>query len=166
MAERVRAVPSKSEGGLEGAVRLLATGIGLGHLPFVPGTAGSLLGAVLCYGGLYLPWPVDLAMTLMIAGIAVWSAGRMAAQLGQPDPPQVVIDEIAGMWVAAFALPPQLYDLAAVFLLFRLMDVVKPAPIPRLQRLAGGFGIVADDLAAGLLARLAWWLLKMNFDFL
>jgi phosphatidylglycerophosphatase A len=49
--------------------------------------------------------------------------------------------------------------------LFRLFDVVKPAPIPRLERLSGGFGVVADDVAAGLLARATWWLLKVNFDF-
>jgi phosphatidylglycerophosphatase A len=70
------------------------------------------------------------------------------------------------MWVAALAIPFQFYDLAAVFLLFRLFDVIKPAPLPRLERLPGGFGIVADDLAAGLLARATWWLLQTNFDFL
>jgi phosphatidylglycerophosphatase A len=115
---------------------------------------------------LYLPWPVYLGAAIVLTAIAVWAAGRMAAELGQPDPPQVVIDEMAGMWLAAIALPPTLYDLAAVFLLFRFIDVVKPAPIPRLERLRGGLGIVADDVAAGLLARAMWWLLKANFDFL
>jgi phosphatidylglycerophosphatase A len=52
------------------------------------------------------------------------------------------------------------------FLLFRLFDVVKPAPIPRLEKLPRGFGIVADDVAAGLLARVMWWLVKINFEFL
>jgi phosphatidylglycerophosphatase A len=70
------------------------------------------------------------------------------------------------MCVATLALPLQVYDLGAVFLLFRLFDVVKPAPIPRLERWPGGFGVVADDVAAGLLARATWWLLKVNFDFL
>jgi phosphatidylglycerophosphatase A len=70
------------------------------------------------------------------------------------------------MWMAAIALPFQLYDLVAVFLLFRLFDVVKPGPLWRLERLPGGLGIVADDVAAGLLARVSWWLLQVNFDFL
>jgi phosphatidylglycerophosphatase A len=70
------------------------------------------------------------------------------------------------MCVATLVLPLRAYDLCAVFLLFRLFDVVKPAPIPRLERLPGGFGVVADDVAAGLLARATWWLLKVNFDFL
>jgi phosphatidylglycerophosphatase A len=63
-------------------------------------------------------------------------------------------------------VPASLYDLSVVFFLFRLFDVVKPSPIGRLERLPGGLGIVADDVAAGLLARVTWWLLKVNFDFL
>jgi phosphatidylglycerophosphatase A len=86
--------------------------------------------------------------------------------MGQADPPRVIIDEFVGMWIAVLALPAQWYDLTAVFLLFRVFDVVKPAPIPRLERLPWGLGIVADDVAAGLLARVTWWLLKANFDFL
>jgi phosphatidylglycerophosphatase A len=77
-----------------------------------------------------------------------------------------VVDEAVGMWLATLALPMRAYDLAAVFLLFRLFDVVKPAPIPRCEELPGGWGVVADDVAAGLLARVAWWLLQANFDFL
>jgi phosphatidylglycerophosphatase A len=109
---------------------------------------------------------VYLGATILLTGVAVWAAGQVAEDLRQPDPPQVVIDEIAGMWFAAIGLPPTLYDVVVAFLLFRLFDVVKPAPVPRLERLPGGFGIVADDVAAGLLARAMWWLLKANFDFL
>jgi phosphatidylglycerophosphatase A len=152
--------------GTGAGLRLLASGGGVGHVPFASGTAGSLLGAALCFPLLHLPWPVYLGATLFLTGLAVWAAGRVAAELHHPDPPQVVIDEMAGMWVAAIALPPTLYDVTVVFLLFRLMDVVKPAPIPRLERLRGGLGIVADDVAAGLLARAMWWLLQANFDFL
>ena len=166
MANRAPAAPSRESTRTGGALRWLATGAGVGYSPLAPGTAGSLLGAALCFPFLNLPWPVYLGAALGLTAIAVWSAGRVAAELGHPDPPQVVIDEIAGMWLAAIALPPTLYDLTAVFLLFRLMDVVKPGPIPRLERLRGGLGIVADDVAAGLLARVMWWLLKANFDFL
>lgn len=166
MANRASTAPSRAGMKTGAALQLLATGAGLGYLPLAPGTAGSLLGAALCFPLLYVPWPVYLGATLVLIAIAVWASGRMAADLGRPDPPQVVIDEIAGMWLAAIALPPTLYDLTAVFLLFRLMDAVKPGPIPRLERLRGGFGIVADDVVAGLLARAMWWLLKANFDFL
>ncbi len=148
------------------ALRLVATGAGLGYLPFAPGTAGSLLGAVLCFPLLRLPWPAYLAAVLGMVALALWAVDQVADELGQPDPGEIVIDEIAGMWIAALALPPQPYDVAVVFLLFRIIDVVKPAPIPRLEQLPGALGIVADDVAAGLLARAAWWLLKANFDFL
>jgi len=146
--------------------QLVATAGGIGRVPRAPGTVGSLIGAGLCLPLLRLGWPLHLAATALLSAAAVVVSGRAAEELGQPDPPRVIIDEIVGMWAAALALPLQWYDLCAVFLLFRLFDVVKPAPIPRLERLPGGFGIVADDVAAGLLARATWWLLKANFDFL
>jgi phosphatidylglycerophosphatase A len=132
----------------------------------MPGTVGSLAGAAACFPMLRLEWPLYLGVTALLAALAVWVSGRAAEELGQADPPSVIIDEFVGMWVAALVIPFQLYDLAAVFLLFRLFDVVKPSPLPRLERLPGGLGIVADDLAAGLLARATWWLLQANFDFL
>jgi phosphatidylglycerophosphatase A len=165
MAEREHAA-SKADAVSPPVLRLIATGAGLGHVPLAPGTAGSLLGAALCFPLLGLAWPVYLGATILLTGVAVWAAGRVANDLRQPDPAQVVIDEIAGMWFAAIGLPSTLYDVVAAFLLFRLFDVIKPAPVPRLERLPGGFGIVADDVAAGLLARAMWWLLKANFDFL
>jgi phosphatidylglycerophosphatase A len=131
-----------------------------------PGTAASLLGAAMALPLLDLPWTVFLGATLLLTAVAVFVSTRMAEALGQPDPPVVVIDEIVGMWFAAILLPSSLYDLAAVFLLFRVFDVVKPLFIPRLERLPRGWGIVADDVAAGLLARATWWLLKVNFTFL
>ena len=146
--------------------QLLATAGGIGRIPGAPGTLGSLIGVALGAPLLALGWPLHLAGAVALCAVALVASGRASAELGQPDPPQVIIDEIAGMCVAMSALPLQGYDVCAVFLLFRLFDVVKPAPIPRLERLPGGFGIVADDVAAGLLARVTWWLLKANFDFL
>jgi len=144
----------------------LATLGGLGKSPLAPGTLGSLVGLPLCLPLLLLPWPVHLAAAAMVAGVAVWAAGQTAAALGRKDPQVVILDETAGMLFATLLLPATPYELAAAFLLFRLFDVVKPGPLERLERLPGGWGIVLDDLAAGLLARGSWWLLKQNFDFL
>lgn len=166
MPNRTPAARSRTDMRAGSVLRWLASGAGVGYFSLAPGTAGSLLGAVLCFPLAYLPLPVYLGATLALTALAVWVAGRVAAELGQPDPPEIVIDEIAGMWIAAIALTPTLYDFTAVFLLFRLMDVVKPAPIDRLERMPGGLGIVADDVAAALLARVMWWLLQANFDFL
>ncbi len=146
--------------------QLVATAWGVGRIPGAPGTVGSLIGAALGLPLLGLGWPLHLAAAAVLCAVAVAVSGRAAAELGEADPPQVIVDEIAGMCLAMVALPFQWHDVSAVFLLFRLFDVVKPAPIPRLERLPGGLGIVADDIAAGLLARITWWLLKANFDFL
>lgn len=166
MATRSSAEASQGHGRIGPAQRLLATGAGVGYLPFAPGTAGSLLGAALCVPLLFLPEPVYLGATVVLTAMAVWAAGGMALELGIADPAPVVIDEIVGMLWAAIALRPHLYDVTVAFLLFRVFDVVKPVPIPWLERLPGGLGIVADDVAAGLLARVLWWLLQVNFDFL
>ncbi len=165
MAKRGATTPSRGAAKTWTVRRLVATGLGIGYIPLAPGTLGSLLGAVLCYSLADLPWPVSLGATILLIAIATYTADRTAKELGGADPPEIVIDEIAGMFVAAVALPGTLYEFGAVFLLFRLMDIVKPSPISRLEGLPGGIGIVADDVAAALLARAMWWLLKANFDF-
>jgi phosphatidylglycerophosphatase A len=134
-------------------------------VPVAPGTAGSLVGVLLAVPLLQFGWPAYAAAAVAFTALAAFACVAAARELGA-DPPAVIIDETAGMLLAAIAVPPTLYELAAVFLLFRLFDVVKPAPLPRLERLPGGLGIIADDIAAGLLARATWWLLKVNFDFL
>jgi phosphatidylglycerophosphatase A len=144
----------------------VATLGGLGAIPVAPGTVGSLVGLGLSLPLLRIGWPWHLAASAALAAAAVVVSGKAADELGQADPPRVIIDEVVGMCLAALALPWHWYDVCAVFLLFRLFDVVKPAPMPRLERLPAGLGIVADDVAAGLLARATWWLLKVNFDFL
>ncbi len=148
-------------------VHLLAVAGGLGYVPVAPGTAGSLLGVGLAIPLLlFLDWPVYLAAVVAFTVLAACVCTVAARELSDPDPSVVVIDEVAGMLLAAIAVPVTPYELGAVFLLFRLFDVVKPAPLPRLERRPGGLGIIADDVAAGLLARFTWWLLKVNFDFL
>jgi phosphatidylglycerophosphatase A len=166
MAGRKSKAPLQVSSPVMSAAQVVATAGGLGRVPFAPGTVGSFVGVALCLPLLRLGWPLHLAAVIALCALAMAVAGRAAAELGRPDPPQVIVDEIAGMGVAMLALPLQWYDLCAVFLLFRLFDVVKPAPIPRLERLGGGIGIVADDIAAGGLARITWWLLQANFDFL
>lgn len=163
-----RKVKAATRGGSRAlsSAQLIATVGGLGAIPLAPGTAGSLVGAILSVPLLGAGWLLHLATILVLTAVAVTVAGRAADELGHPDPPRVIIDEVAGMCVAALALPFRLYDLCAVFLLFRMFDVLKPAPMSRLERLPRGLGIVADDVAAGLLARATWWLLKANFDFL
>ena len=166
MSSRRQKSASAAAGPRRSAALQAATGCGLGSVPLMPGTAGSLAGAVACFPMLRLGWPLYLVVVAVLAALAIWVSGQAAKELGQADPPSVIIDEFVGMWVAALAIPFQVYDLTAVFLLFRLFDIVKPVPLPRLERMDGGFGIVLDDIAAGILARATWWLLQANFDFL
>lgn len=144
---------------MRGAAEWVASLGGLGFLPVAPGTMGSLLGVGLLLATRAHPWAAAVGLvTVVAAGCA--TAGRVAARSGASDPSTVVIDEAAGMLVAAVGLPVSLPVLGAAFLLFRLFDICKPFPIRRLEVLPGALGIMADDLLAGGYARvcvLALW---------
>ena len=140
----------------------VATAAYIGFFPFAPGTAGSALalvidrglrltGSELVYGG--------IVVVVSLAG--VWSARRAEEHFARKDPSYVVIDEVAGMLVSLFLIPVSWLGLLVGFLLFRLLDIVKPFPCRQAEKLHGGVGIMADDLIAGvyvnLLLRLAAW---------
>jgi len=149
------------------AARLIATVGGLGDRRPAPGTtAGSLPAALLWSASVFLAggfWQliaVTAALTVAATAVGVWAADVEGARRGG-DPGPVVIDEVAGQWLCFLvALPLATFDAVrdvalfavAGFLLFRFFDVVKPWPVRPLERLPGGIGIVADDLAAGALA--------------
>jgi phosphatidylglycerophosphatase A len=134
---------------------LLATGFGAGYGPIAPGTWGSLPGLALAWGLWRIGggWAVaGGAAFFALAGI--WAAGRAETILGEKDPGAVVVDEIAGQMVSLAFLPAGARVLFAGFLLFRILDVLKPWPANRLEELPGGSGIMADDLTVGLYANL------------
>lgn len=143
----------------------LATGLGAGYLPVMPGTYGSALG-VLLYLGLaalarttsHPAWFLGGA-ALVVCGVAIWIVFVALRSFREQDPPFIVLDEVAGQVLALLPLPLAApakisYWLAvgAGFLLFRALDAIKPYPIWKLERLGGAWGVMADDLAAGLLA--------------
>ena len=138
----------------------LATWFGCGRVPKAPGTMGTL-GAI----PLYLlvvrcgrPGVAIAAMLVTVVGI--WSASIVARELGTKDPQIVVIDEVAGFLITMVPVGGVSWRPVVVgFLLFRLFDVVKPWPARSLEKLAGGWGIVLDDVAAGAMAALLMALL-------
>ena len=131
-----------------------ATGLGVGWSPRAPGTMGSLLALVLWWpAGFQGLWFYAVMLAAAIA-VGVPVTARAAQVLGRQDPPMVVWDEIAGMGVALFGVPHQVLWFAVAFGLFRLFDIVKPFPIARLEALPGGYGIMLDDVLAGLYAAL------------
>lgn len=97
---------------------------------------------------------VLLAVTVAVSALGIWAAGREEARVGVRDPSSIVVDEAAGMLLALIAAPPGFGWALVLFFLFRVFDVWKPYPIHRLQDLRGGWGVVADDLLAGVYANL------------
>lgn len=130
--------------------KTVATVGNLGYLSFAPGTLGSLIGLLLIWGLSDASLHKQLAGCAAVVALALWSAGKAARAIGYPDPPQIIIDEVAGMMVAVVALPYTWHVMLIGFIAFRLLDILKPFPIKQIQRLPGTWGIVLDDLAAGL----------------
>lgn len=130
---------------------LVATGFGLGLFPKAPGTFGTLLGLALA-----VVFPDNLYLIIAVCLLGIWFAQKAEKILEEHDSPKIVIDEIAGYLIAAFNWHG--YYLLLAFVLFRIFDITKPAPIRQLQKLPGGVGVMADDLAAGLLTNLVLWL--------
>ena len=139
---------------LDFLAKVVATAFGSGYSPVAPGTAGSLVGLALFVPLAGRSLPVQLAAVAIVTVVGALAGGRVATILGLEDPGLVVVDEVAGQWVTLLALPFTPVIAVAGFLLFRVMDIVKPWPARDLENLPGGWGIMADDLAAGVYAHL------------
>jgi phosphatidylglycerophosphatase A len=135
-------------------VHLLAFGFGAGLLPWAPGTFGTLVGIpVYAFIGNLAPiWYGLIVLVLFILGVRLCEIA--ARELGMADHPAIVWDEIVGFQVTMFMAPPGWGYLLLGFGLFRLFDIVKPYPIKRLEKLPGGWGIMSDDVLAGIYAML------------
>lgn len=135
------------------AALLLATWFGCGYSPVAPGTVGSLaglLGAWLLHQWRGWEGPPFLLLALALALPGIWAAGAAARHIRIRDPGIVVVDEVAGQWIAlAGATELSWKGWLGAFLLFRLFDIWKPWPVRQLERIPGGGGIVADDVMAG-----------------
>jgi phosphatidylglycerophosphatase A len=140
-------------------IKILATGFGAGLSPVAPGTAGTLVGVLVCLISYPLPWILRLAFVLAIAAASIYVSHQAEAIYGKKDDQRIVIDEIAGFQVAMLPVAVTGLHLLFAFVLFRMFDIWKPFPVNRLQNLKGGWGVVADDLGAGAYAGLILLLL-------
>ena len=131
----------------------VATALGVGYVPFAPGTFGSAVGLLLWF---VLPSsPIaQAAAIVVVCVVGSWSGSVAERYFGRVDPGHVVVDEVAGMLVTLFLVPVGWIGAIAGFFLFRISDIVKPYPANRLERLPGGIGIMADDVMAGVYANL------------
>jgi phosphatidylglycerophosphatase A len=131
----------------------LAFGFGTGLAPFAPGTFGSLPGILLFWLTMDYGLYVQLGVAAAISLAGIWICGESARRIGVHDHGGIVWDEIAGMYLTLMVAPISVFGWILAFVLFRIMDIVKPWPIRDLDhRLGGGLGIMLDDLAAALYA--------------
>jgi phosphatidylglycerophosphatase A len=140
---------------VDSVARVVATALGSGYAPVAPGTAGSAVGLVLFWLLATLSWPWQLLASAVLFVAGGLAAGHEAERVGIKDPGFVVVDEVVGQWVTLVGLPLSPATAALGFVLFRALDVVKPWPARDLERLPRGWGIMADDVAAGVYAHLA-----------
>jgi phosphatidylglycerophosphatase A len=130
--------------------KIIGTGLYSGYAPVAPGTAGSMA-ALLIYlipgfENLYIIIPA--ALISIAVGIPI--AGRLEKYYNKPDPRQCTIDEFAGMWISLILVPKEVIPVIAAFLIWRLMDIIKPYPARKLENLEGGLGVMMDDVVAGI----------------
>ena len=157
-----QSVPTATAGNTADYLALAIATFGVGFLPLIPGTFGSLLsvGIFLFFTQILTGSPliaVVLLFILVVTFAGIWAASRTEELSGRKDPGKVVVDEVAGQMiallpVALFSLQPLTRGVIVSFILFRLFDIFKPYPASRFERLRGGYGIMCDDLAAGAYA--------------
>lgn len=153
--------PSPNKLSWDDPAHLLATWFSSGLLPGAPGTWGSL--AALPFAALFL-WvggsTLLFAASILIYLVGIWASNRYAESIGKKDPGAVVIDEVAGQWLALVPVCLEPVGFLIGFALFRTFDILKTWPANRLEQdLPGGLGIMSDDMVAGLYAALGTLLL-------
>jgi len=138
---------------------LVATVGYIGYAPAAPGTFGSAAGLALflLLRATGLPWIEPVAIVLIFA-LGAWAGNIAERFFGGIDPQPVVIDEVLGMLITLMFVPVSLAGAAVGFLVFRVLDVVKPWPARRMELLHGGFGVMADDAMAAVYGNAVMWL--------
>ncbi len=143
-------------------IKILATGFGAGLSPVAPGTAGTLVGILICLCSYPLSGSFRFLFVVAISAVSIYVAGQAETLYGKTDDQRIVIDEIAGFQVAMLPVTITGLHLCLAFVLFRIFDIWKPFPLERLQNFPGGWGVVADDLGAGVYGGLILFLLILT----
>jgi phosphatidylglycerophosphatase A len=130
----------------------MACGFGSGLAPVAPGTFGTLAGVPICLLCLSLSWFWRLPIVLALTALSIYVSGRAEEIYQKKDDQRIVIDEIIGLQVTMLLVPITALHLFAGFILFRVFDILKPFPLKNLQNLPGGWGVVLDDVGAGIYA--------------
>jgi len=139
-------------------LEFLATGFLVGKLPFAPGTLGTLVGIPIVLL-LYLDKNLYLFGTLFLFFLGWVSSEYMVQTLRDKDPEQVVIDEIVGYMLCFLFVEPSLKALVIAFLIFRVVDILKPFPVNLFENFPGGLGVMMDDVVGGFITSAVLYLL-------
>ena len=127
----------------------------MGYIPFAPGTFGSLMGLPFCLLFALTGTKAAVILTLLFVGLSIGIAHQAEKYLEKKDPGPIVIDEIAGILVTLLLIPLTPETMVLGFYIFRILDISKPVPIRYLERkIPGGFGVVLDDVVAGIYGNL------------
>ena len=135
-------------------ILLFASGLGAGFSPYAPGTAGTLVAIPITLLLSPIRFPVYELTILTFFFFSSWIAERAQNHWQKRDDQRIVIDEIMGYFLTMLWIPKTLFFISFGFLLFRLLDIVKPFPCRQLEKVRGGFGVVLDDVFAGIYANI------------
>lgn len=148
---------------MSGIYKVIASGFGSGYSPFAPGTAGSLVALIpvaLCF---YLNWPSEtssislntiiLILTMVFLVLGILSSNKLEKLWGH-DAQKIVVDEMVGQWIALLFIPISWLNILLAFILFRLFDIFKPWPIRNAEKWPAGWGVMGDDVLAGIFANI------------
>ncbi len=137
---------------------IIATGLFAGKSKFAPGTVGTLVGIPLAILS-SVHWLVFWLTVLVLTVAGTVATQRVIDTTGEPDPEEVVIDEIVGYLLAFLFVPVNTKTVIVGFFLFRALDILKPFPIKFFEALPGAYGVMADDIVAGIMTAVILWLI-------
>ena len=136
-----------------GIKNFIATTGFAGYLPGAPGTWGSIVAILLWYGLQHLlSTQYIIGLTVILFFVGVWVSKELSKYDEEEDPAHIVIDELVGQWIPLWFLPVTPVYILLAFILFRIFDIAKPWPVSFFDRIPGGWGIMLDDIAAGIYA--------------
>lgn len=146
---------------------MIATGLGVGHFPYGPGTMGALLAILIWYPittmANHTTWfIITLALIFVFTLLGAWSS-TVAERYWGEDPSRVVIDEVVGQWITLLAVPAAFswWHVLVAFILFRFFDIIKPLGVRKMENFNSGWGIMADDILAGCYGAILIYLLSI-----
>lgn len=135
---------------------LIGTLFGIGYLPLAPASFASFIVCVIAWFAFHSLW-YYVALIVILFCLGVWSSTELESRWNKDDR-KIVIDEVVGMLIALFAVPHKVLFFLVAFLLFRFFDIVKPYPLKRVQELEKGWGVVMDDVVAGMYSSIFLWI--------